>query len=241
MEKRSLGIRLSLEQHATLTQASSFLKQTSDKLGMVSSSAAAVDVYHAMGGIQLQNDGLFDLSLEAMRQLSSALGYQIRSFRDELEARCVFVMNPAHTAYYTPTAPLFGGAVDEAFPSAALEIDEAGKCRAVGRWTACVMHLMRALEAPISALALKFSVDIGQNWNSALNQIDAALKSIAKSTDGAEAEQWASEASAHLRVIKNAWRNHAQHGKARYDEEQAISIWNNVESLMRNVSRKLAE
>jgi hypothetical protein len=156
--------------------------------------------------------------------------------RDDLESELFVMISHSNKRYYEQTEPLFGEAVNVAFPTASLEIADAGKCRAFGRWTACVMHLMRALETPMNALAKRYDVKPGQNWNTALNEIDAALKSVTKSTVGPDAEQWASEASAHLRLIKNAWRNHAQHGNARYDEEQAVAIWGNVDSFMRTLA-----
>lgn len=165
----------------------------------------------------------------------------ISTVHDELEARLLFVVEPSQASYYSDDALLFGETVNDAFPSASQEICDAGKCRALGRWTACVLHLMRALEPALNALARHVTVDPDQNWNTALNQIDAKLKEITRATDGAEAEQWASEASAHFRVIKNAWRNHAAHGRARYDKEQAIAIYDNVRFLMRTLAARLVE
>lgn len=165
----------------------------------------------------------------------------VSAFHDEMEARLLFVVEPGQAEYYSDEARLFGEAVEDSFPSASQEISDAGKCRALGRWTACVLHLMRALEPALNALAAHVDVAPDQNWNNALNQIDAKLKAITKATNGSADEQWASEASAHFRVIKNAWRNHAAHGRARYDKEQAVAIYDNVRSLMRTLAGKLAE
>lgn len=160
-------------------------------------------------------------------------------FIAEAEARSFVALAHGHAGYLSPEVPLFGDAVDDAFPASGQEIADAGKCRAAGLWTASVMHLMRAVEEPLNSLAQSLGVDAGQNWNTALNQIDAALRARNKSQHGANEEQWASEASAHLRAIKNAWRNYAQHGRARYNEEEAVSIWNNVQSLMQTLAKKL--
>lgn len=161
-------------------------------------------------------------------------------FELEANTRVFMVLEPRHATFLHSETPLFGESVDDAFPLASQEIVDAGKCRAAGLWTSLVMHLMRALEDALNSLARYLDVDIGQNWNTALNQIDAKLKERSKSAFGADEEQWASEASAHLRAIKNAWRNHAQHGRVRYSEEEAVSIWNNVQSLMRTLSKRLS-
>lgn len=152
----------------------------------------------------------------------------------------MFVLPSKHAGFYA-AKPHFGEAVDDAFPSAAQEIGDAAKCRALGQWTACVLHLMRALEPALNALAGYVAVQPDQNWNTALNQIDAKLRAITKANDGAEAEQWASEASAHFRTVKNAWRNHAAHGRARYNEDEAVAIFDNVRFLMTTLAGRLSE
>ncbi len=182
-----------------------------------------------------------NLTAAQLAPLISEMGRLVSSVHDELEARLLFVVEPGQAEYYSDAKPLFGEAVNDAFPSASQEISDAGKCRALGRWTACVIHLMRGLEPALNALAKHFDIEPDQNWNTALNQIDEKLKAIRKSTSGAEAEQWASEASAHLRVVKNAWRNHAAHGRARYDKEQAVAIYDNVRPLMQSLAGRLAE
>jgi hypothetical protein len=174
--------------------------------------------------------------------LALLIGYAetaLTVFCTEAETRAFIALAPGHAQFLQPTHPLFGVEVDDAFPNASAEITDAGRCRAAGLWTACVMHLMRAAEDPLNALAAWVGVEVGQNWNTALNQIDSQLRSRNKSTAGEAEEQWASEASAHLRAIKNAWRNYAAHGHVRYNEAEAVAIWNNVQSLMQTLARKL--
>ncbi len=55
-------------------------------------------------------------------------------------------------AIYFNQASLFGESVFNNFPSASFDIEEAGKCFAVGRSTACVMHLMRCIEVGLKAV-----------------------------------------------------------------------------------------
>ncbi len=220
-------------------------------LASVEQLKVAAQQLHLPSSVAIIEDGFED----ALQQLSpdrplssyefqSLISYAervISVFRAEAKARRFFVLRPQHADFLSPAGPLFGDDVEDAFPRAAQEIADAGYCRAAGLWTASVMHLMRAVEEPLSSLAAWAGVDVGQNWNTALNQIDKHLREQTRSAHGAEAEQWASEASAHLRAIKNAWRNHAQHGQARYNEAEAIAIWNNVEFLMRSLAKKLGQ
>lgn len=112
---------------------------------------------------------------------------------------------------------------------------------AVGRWTASVMHLMRALETPLALLAGHVGVSEASNWNKQLNEVEKKLRTISTAEHGTAEEQWAAQAASHFRAIKNAWRNRVMHGRDVYDEERATEIFEAVRALMRQLSGKLAE
>ena len=142
--------------------------------------------------------------------------------------------------------PLFGDKVDGAFPSAQYDISEAGRCLALKRSTACVGHLMRALEVALSSLAKALGLSLStENWNSILNDIEKEIRSRTKATHGPTwkdtDEPFFAEAAAHLRFIKNGWRNHAMHARAKYTDEEAEAIYESVRSFMRHLSGRLSE
>lgn len=128
--------------------------------------------------------------------------------------------------------------IAEVFPVLIEELREAGKCRAFGRWTACVMHLMRALEVGLAFLATHVGVEHQENWNTTLNAIEKKLREVSKKIDGREEEQWAAEAGTHLRFIKNAFRNHAMHPLERYNQDRAVSIFDSTLSFLAHLSGK---
>lgn len=159
----------------------------------------------------------------------------------EMQSKLVVTMSSSNRGLLEQAVPLFGEAVDDAFPRAAYDITEAGKCLALERWTAAVMHLMRALEHGLAALAAFCGVDFGSdNWNQALNKMEAELRKVGRKTHSPADEQFAAEAVTHFRAIKNAWRNHAQHGKDTYDEERALAIFESVRSFMRHLATRLS-
>lgn len=162
-------------------------------------------------------------------------------FVTEGGSRKFVALSPKHAEFLSPSTPIFGDAVAIAFPAIIEELADAGRCRAAGLWTASVMHLMRASEGPLGELAKYVGVEIQQNWNGSLNQIEGKLKERNRTKFGESEEQWASEAAAHFRVIKNAWRNHAQHGKVRYGEAELMSIWSNLQSLMQSLAKRLPD
>ena len=217
------------------------MKAAAERLGMVACAAAARDLSDVFQ--QLPQPTPRGLLLD-QRQLDALIGgleYLLRTFRDELDARPLFVMPAANAALFDQPEALCGDTVDEAFPSSAEDIAEAGRCLAVARWTAAVMHLMRSLETPLALLAAHVEVSPGANWNKSLNDIEVKLRTVSKREHGAVEEQWAAEAASQFRAIKNAWRNHAMHGQSFYDEARALEIFEAVRALLRHLSTKLAE
>lgn len=158
---------------------------------------------------------------------------------EELEQTYLLALSPQQISKYDPAMPLFGNAVDCAFPSSAPEIVEVGKCMALERWTAAVMHLMRVLEPALARFQTAVDVSVPKaNWQDILNQIDAKVKANGpKHPD----HQWSSEASAQFMRFKDAWRNYAMHGKERYDEERASAIYESVRAFMQHLATRLSE
>jgi hypothetical protein len=175
-----------------------------------------------------------------LQQIVSHAERVVTTFMDELSGRYLLVLASKHAEFFQLPDP-FGDSVAAAFPSATYDISEAAKCRALGRWTATVMHLMRVLEVGLRALAEKYGLEAGPNWNTLLNQIEAESRKIGKRTHGAAEEQWAAEAATHLRFIKNAWRNHAMHALEKYDEERSVAIFENTRDFMKHLSINLSE
>ena len=163
---------------------------------------------------------------------------------DELEGKAIYYISD-HVDLLSES-PLFGGKVDESFPSAQYDISEAGRCLALRRSTACVVHLMRALECGLSSLASELGISLKtENWNTILNDIENEIRSRNKTTHGEvwknKDEPFFAEAATHFRFIKNAWRNHAAHGRVKYTDEEAQEIYDSVRSFMRHLSERLSE
>ena len=164
----------------------------------------------------------------------------VQVFGDEVAGGRLLTLDSRHADFFDMTAP-FGLSVEDAFPSVGYDLVEAAKCRALARWTACVMHLMRVLEVGLAALARHYGVASDGNWNKTLNEIEAKTREVSRKVQGEEAEQWAAEAATHLRFIKNAWRNRAMHPLATYDEERAVAIFDSSRAFMQHLAEKLGE
>lgn len=163
---------------------------------------------------------------------------------DEMMTREFFCIDPNKNQYLNELN-LFGSKVANAFPSAQDDIQNAGRCLAFDRWTASVFHSMRVLEIGLTALAKELGVSYDRvNWDNIINNIEAKIRKISKTTSGDEwktKEKFYSEAALQFRYFKNAWRNHVMHVRDTYDEERAETIFEHTKQFMAHLATKLKE
>ena len=161
---------------------------------------------------------------------------------DELKHITIFLIDKH--AEKTGAEPLFGLAVQEAFPSSSYDVQEAGRCLAFDRSTAAVLHLMRALEPPLKAMASALDVKSDQeNWGRLLNNIEANVRSRDLPPDFWQTRDrdFFTKATTQFFLIKNAWRNHVTHGRDKYTMEEAEEVFASVGAFMRHLSQELSE
>jgi hypothetical protein len=142
----------------------------------------------------------------------------------------------------------FGDSVIESFPSALFDIQEAGKCLALSRHTACVFHLMRTLEVGLRALGRSLNDStldpkINPSWEKILSRCDdeQRLPLAKRSAEWRSDEKFFSAATANLRAVKDAWRNPTMHVEQKYNEEEAREIYSAARGFMRHLATKLSE
>lgn len=160
---------------------------------------------------------------------------------DELKAPLFFYI-PRDRAKYYQDEPLFGEKVADKFSKASTDIQEAGKCLAAARYTACVFHLMRVMEYSVQYLGKKLEIDLvtEKNWHNILEEVDKAIKGLPAKTSREKARRNKfSQASAFLRMVKDAWRNDVMHPKQTYTQEEAERVFRNVEDFMVHLAKKL--
>ncbi|MCH7737526.1 MAG: hypothetical protein IH872_09025 [Chloroflexi bacterium] len=163
---------------------------------------------------------------------------------DESNSLQLFMVERDELRYVTERN-LFGEDVAASFQKASFDIEEAGKCLAFDRGTACVFHLMRVMELGLRVLgdALGIPSTSNRNWDEILNKADKEMKQRRQdqSPEWQSDEVFFSSAVAHLRSVKIAWRNPTMHIEAKYTEEEAEDIWTHVASFMRHLSTRLSE
>jgi HEPN domain-containing protein len=155
-----------------------------------------------------------------------------RIFTNEVAGTKLFAMDKGAAAYYGRAAEVFGMEPVVAFPGAEFDLEEAGKCLALARNTACIFHLMRAMELALQALCARLGVtDVQKRWGFLLQDIDNALEAMPKDAR----QQWSTVRSG-LWHVKEAWRNDTMHPNEKYTDEEAREVLYAVKVFLRSLA-----
>jgi hypothetical protein len=192
------------------------------------------------------------ISIERFRRtLQSPITKEVRSDAiDEIQTRItdemgstLFLYVPRERSrYYTDNA-LFGDLVSRAFPETAYDIEEAGKCLALGRGTGCVFHLMRVMEILLRYVASLLKISYVPSWEAYISQISnrVAAKYKTKNARWKKNEAFFTDVLGELTAVKIAWRNPTMHVRAVHTVEEAENIFRAVQSFAKRLAeRKLA-
>jgi hypothetical protein len=208
-------------------------------LGMPVSSETAREMIEALqGSRRISYQWLYD-NLVGLQKL----------IRKETRSKVFFYVTPEKFQYFPQkdARNLFGDAVADAFPSAKVDISEAGICLALARPTASVFHLMRAMEIGLAAFAARFGVPSDHtNWHNIIEGIEKAVRAMGndpatRPLDWKEQREFFSQIASHFMVIKDAWRNYTAHARDVYTEEKATLIFENTGEFMRMLATRLHE
>jgi hypothetical protein len=139
---------------------------------------------------------------------------------------------------------LFGPEVGEQFKGASFDIKEAGTCYAVGRYTACVYHLMRVAEFGLRSIAKRVGhPDDRPMWEPMLTFINAELgRNRDKMSELFKGDvEFLSGIAAHMHTVNLAWRRKVSHVERTYSQEEAKQIFDATRNLMQHIAKKLSE
>ena len=166
-------------------------------------------------------------------------------FSSEADLREVFLLSHEDSEIFREDFP-FGDEVHAHFPSASHDIKEAGKCLALDRNTACVMHLMRAVEVGLMALAEEMKVPYRRkSWEQIINKIPKRIEDLErkrrKPRKWPELRQFYSEAAERFRLLRDAYRNEVMHLNQSYGHEQAKDIYIYTKAFMGTLGKRIRE
>ncbi|MGH9929933.1 MAG: hypothetical protein ACREA9_12020 [Pyrinomonadaceae bacterium] len=226
--------------------------ENAEKMGLSASAAFAREI---VAKIEASVGILDSVTLRARDQRDGALYPQDvnaeisslrRVFYNELKTYDFLTVLPLKQDYYNKPLELFWG--DNArYDSVAVDIENAGKCFALNRNTACVFHLMRALETSLRLFVTSLGHALPKHNRSWGVILQDPIKNLRETDPTKRSPQWNSNrdfyagATARLLAVKDAWRNTTMHVEINYDEEQAKEVWDHVKSFMRHVATTIPE
>ena len=192
---------------------------------------------------QLDNE---DLTERGFFQAHTELHHRIE---DDFSHHLLFAVPRSDSRYYEQRGTLFDThkvSVSKASQSVLDDIEEAGKCYATDRSTACVFHLMHVMECGLRVLGKELNdptmnPKTNPSWEKILGKCNKEPEKPygSRSPEWATKNQFFSEAIANLRAVKDAWRNPSIHIEKKYDSDEALDVLNAVGAFMRQLAKEL--
>jgi hypothetical protein len=168
------------------------------------------------------------------------------NIRDDLDD-LAFQFVPKHRVSFYGHG--FGERVDDAFPSARYDAQEAGTCYALGRYAATVFHVVRACEHGLRAMAkaagVKGQIDL-KEWGKLIRGIEEKCAGISKWNDRRQvgnALEFYSGALSDARALKDCWRNVNLHVRKRLpiDESEARKALERGQDFLGRLAFRITE
>lgn len=194
------------------------------------------DQMRRLSGLEGSNDALNTL----------VIAFQ-KSLRLELTQHLFLMIPHAVAGLYMPKEPLFGPLVDKHLPDASRDITEAGKCYAVGQWTASVFHFIRAVEHGVRVLikvlppTTKVPVEY-QEWHHFLTTIDKEIEAT-ENTQKSDAREkrlkFLSGASLQINAFRHVWRLNVMHAREHYGPQEARLAMEAIKAFMQLVAEQM--
>jgi hypothetical protein len=170
--------------------------------------------------------------------IATAITRFLSRLQDEFSARYYFCLDQNNARFYEKH-DLFGEAVARKFKDAADDIKQAGNCLALEQPTACVFHLMRAMEVAVRQLSkrLKIKVTPQTTWRVMTNNMDPKIRAMPDVTQHQKnrKNEWEA-ARANLHAVGSVWRNNTMHPATSYTQTQALDVFNAVRVFMSNLA-----
>lgn len=165
--------------------------------------------------------------------------------KDELDSKLFLRINPQHVPYYNDWSQGWEGVI-ERFPDIGFDVEEASKCFALSRYTACVFHASRIAE--VGAVAVGKAVgynDPKPSLHSALNYLENALRvareNYPQANPGIKVNvHFYAEIVVHMQAVNQAWRQRVSHMDNKYTEEEAERGFIAIKSLMQHIATRLS-
>jgi hypothetical protein len=215
---------------ADLQHSAEFIRDIARSAGMDATEAGATRLSERLQALKtrhVNDDGKqLRVSQAEISDLERNVDYLVMCFHDQLNAKHGLFLTNEEARLYHSKEPLFGKDVFEKFNDAARDIAESGKCLALGRNTACVFHLMRAMAAKIEAEVYDKHGNFDR-WSVIVGNVKAVIPTLPKKKQDA----W-TDAHNLLWGVGKVWRNDTMHPAEAYSDQEARDVFDAVKIFM---------
>ena len=175
------------------------------------------------------------------KRISYALDELQSRIEDDLATRLLYYFDQNEAELIENGERKFSPETLEKFSDTTEDLDEAVKCQGFSRYTACVFHLMRAMERALHAIGVYFNAaiidknDRQLSWGKIVANVNHKVEAMPK---GRKRDNW-SYIMTSLHHVNVCWRNDTMHPKQTYTEEEAQAVLLAVKSFMHHLALEL--
>lgn len=147
---------------------------------------------------------------EALRDLPTRL-------QDEMAAMVVFCLTAAESEHYENPRKGWEEIIAR-FPDGLMDIEEARKCFALGRYAGAVFHSLQVVETGLLDLGVFLKVpDPKSGWTAVSNALDQVIQKKHQNRSRFERKHFAflEQVQGTVAALKNAWRNKVSHAQGK--------------------------
>jgi hypothetical protein len=165
----------------------------------------------------------------------------ITRLNDELDARLFLTIPTSVVHYYGLPGTILGAEIVHKWSSLTKDAAEAGNCFALGRYTACVFHLMRVMERLVQEFLLNIKAEVTHKgkpieleyaeWHEVEDAIAAKLKNMARG----KRKSRCNGALLTLGAVRLGIRNEVMHPRGFYDDADARKLIDNVKAFAHEI------
>lgn len=183
-----------------------------------------------------------DVSFKKQRLNTLVLDIRRRLW-DELEAASLFALEQGASEYYERGGAAFGDVVQGKFPELAFDLDEAAKCLALDRHTACVFHLMRAMELSVRSLAVQLRATVTDKHDKFLvwGVVVSNIKDKIELLQDTKRKEALLELHSYLHDVNIAFRSKTAHPERVYTKEEAVRAFDATKYFLPHLAQHLDE
>lgn len=185
------------------------------------------------------------VATQKIKEIAENIGELESRFHDEVEDRKLFLISPELFRFYD-NSTLAGEHFKANFPRANTELIEAGNCLVLDRYTACVFHLMRALDIALMSLQAQLGIPLpdkltARTWGNTLGRIKTQMDLNNTTPPAGWDKEFHDKAYTFIQAVKTAFRDTTMHVESSYDQASAQSVFNVSIEVLKHLATRLKE